>query len=704
MTEGIIVSKTLVKYSILSLWLLMTILPLPARAQRPIEENNDQIQSGQDLSLADLGYETITISHKQQSKSKTFILNLPSNFAIKETGNYLELVIGHAPPIPDKLSTISARFNNVPLDIIVLDETNAEPTPYRFDLTNTPPIVGRNELKIYLDVGDICEGGGARVDAVIYNTSYFHLAYDPIEYTPDLALYPTPFYENSYQSNEVFFILPDHLSATDLSAAATIAAGLGKFSAGQVKLAVALDSQLTNEIRTQHHLILIGQERENCLLSPSNLPLIQETPDLSETQGVIHELVSPWNRFKMILVVTGSSNKGILKASQALNRELRFPGMRGPIAVVEAVTPPPDDESQIQDIDMTLESLGYRDDTVYGVAPQEQRYGFWMPPAWNLIEEPQLVLSFRHSEIVDPELSSLSVYLNKTPVGSVLLNAENAYDGLLEAPLPSWKLQSGRNEIKVSIEMNIRGAKGDKCFKLGSDDQVWTTIYKNSYIHLPIHPQKVQPDLAFFPYPFTQWPNLDDLILVLPDNPQAQDLTAMLRLAAMFGSTTQGNYLTVQAMTASELSEADRQDKNLVVFGQPGENPLIQELNEWLPQPFDKDTNTLQPAIDSVVLVQDPERSVGLIQELPLPWNAERTGLILTGTTGQGVALAYETLLSRSNELSGNIAATESLTGTIHTSFRQAGPADATTEEEEQKVEGVGLNTEHLVQLAEQWW
>jgi hypothetical protein len=51
----------------------------------------------------------------------------------------------------------------------------------------------------------------------------------------DLALYPVPFFERPLEYPPVYFVLPDNPSTTDLSAAATIAAGLGKSSNGEIR-------------------------------------------------------------------------------------------------------------------------------------------------------------------------------------------------------------------------------------------------------------------------------------------------------------------------------------------------------------------------------------------------------------------------------------------------------------------------------------
>ena len=682
--------KTVAKW-LITLTLLVTIWPNHAEAQEPTG------QTSKDLTFADLGHGAYTIS--TTGEEKYFHLYLPSNLVLKEEGHYLDLILSHVPPVPDKLTTLSVYLNRTPLAVITLSEENAEPTVFHFDLPGSIFQVGDdNYLSVKLDSGERCGVRGAAVDAFISEDSRFHLEYSQVPYPADLALYPVPFYEHSFDPQTVYFVLPDPPSATDLSAAATISAGLGKLSAGQVRLAAVRDSQLTPEIRDQHHLIIIGKKGTNGLLNQLVLPLSLEESNLSKGQGVIEELVSPWNPLRMILVVSGLSDAGVSKASLALNRESHFLGMRGPVSIVTAVTPPPPLEQRATDIDSTLAVLGYEDQVVCGTLPVYLEYRFYMPFSWSMMEEPRFVLSFSHSEIIDPKLSSIDVGLNGVPLSSALLNEENINNGLLEIELPAWRIEPGRNKINVSIEMNLIEAE-DKCIFMDSC-HLWTVINSNSYIHLPVTSLEVEPSLDLFSYPFSQNPDLDDLALVLPDDPQAGDLKGMLDLALMLGDTARGDYLTVEVVTAGDLTETMRKERQLIVLGQPTANALIQELNEWLPQPFEKGTNLLRPEINSVTFVQDPERDAGLIQELASPWNPEKTVLVITGTTGEGVSMAYEMLLFGAWSLAGNVAVVENSFGPVYSYETRT----LTLAQESQTVEKVDVDSALRTRLAERWW
>jgi hypothetical protein len=511
----------------------------------------------------------------------------------------------------------------------------------------------------------------------------------------DLALYPIPFLEQPFQYRPVYFVLPQHPSTTDLSAAATIAAGLGKFSNGAIRLASVLDTQISSDIRRNHHLVVIGRKGKNRLLAHLDLPLRLDDPAFSDEQGVIQECVSPWNPMRMILVVTGLSDEGLFKASQALNRESHLLSMKGPAAIVEAIFPPEPVESRQPDVDFTVADLGYEKEVVYGTGSHTIGYHFHVPVGFAVNEAPRFTLYFDHARTASPTRSCLTVRLNGVPIHSALLNENNASKGALEARIPAHLIRLGHNEVRVTIEMDV----DDEAQRLSLDaEQLWTAIHSHSSFHLPFTAQDVEPSLDLFPYPFNERPSLSGLLLILPDRPQQLDYDLMLKVAAGLGAVDRGDFLTLNVTTADLVTQEDRQDKDFLLIGRPSVHSLITELNEELPQSFEPGSDLLHPDLDSVVCRQDPSRSIGLIEELAAPWDPERTILVLTGTTDEGVVLASTTLLSRSDALAGNVVFTERSVGIRAVDTRSL-PSTPVSQAQEPDV-----NQSLLLQLGERWW
>ena len=603
-----------------------------------------------DVTFEQLGYDTFQMPG---TMTKWIDLYLPHYFRPYSDRSYLDLIISHIPSEPDKPCVLRVRLNGTLVAEIVLSPENAEPTTYRIDFDGATLAPGRNQLSIFVDNGATCYESGASINVSVYGSSLFHLEYSLAQHPADLALYPIPFFEQSFEHDPVCFVLPHDPSVADLSAAGTIAAGLGKASHGEVPLVAALDTEIPDDIRDSHHLIVVGKEGTNRLLDQLSLPLPLDDPTLFGEQGVIQALVSPWTPMRRILIVTGRSDEGLSRASQALNQEEYLAMMRGSAAIVQPVPSLEPDESLDRVVEFSVADLGYEEEVFYGTRPRTLRYRFYMPLGFAFNGTPRLTLYFGHARTTSPTRSSLNVYLNSVPIRSALLDDRNASGGILDINLPTSLIDPGSNEIRIDIDMNLDDQ--DRCLFLDSET-VWTVFYSHSYFYLPFSPLELEPSLDLFLYPFNKRPNLSGLLLILPDRPGQFDYDLMVQVAAGLGAADRGDSLALGVTTAELVTPEDLEDMDLFLIGRPSVHSLIAELNDSLPQPFELSSDLPRLWLDPAIYVQDPSRSIGFIEELPAPWDPERMILVLTGTTDEGVALASTALFSRSDALTGDVA------------------------------------------------
>ena len=606
-----------------------------------------------DLTFEELGYNTFQMTGET---TRLVDLYLPRHFVPHSDGSTLDLTISHVPSEPAKPCALLVELNGSLVAEIALSPENAAKTTYRIDLTDVPIVSGRNQLSISVDNGETCYVEGASISVTVYESSVFHLRYSLAQHPADLALYPAPFFEQSFEHDPVCFVLPHDPSAADLSAAGTVAAGLGKASDGQVPLVAALDTQIPEDVRDSHHLIVVGKQGTNRLLDQLSLPVRLDDPALSSEQGVVQTLISPWNPMRTILVITGQSDEGLSLASQALNQEGYLARMRGSAAIVQPVSSPKPAASRERVVEFTLADLGYGEEVFYGTRLHTLRYRFYMPLGFAFTEEPRFTLYLSHARTVSPVASPLNVYLNGVPIRSVLLDGRTASGRILEIILPSSLIHAGRNELRIDVEMNLEGE--DRCLFLDSE-HVWMAVYSHSYFYLPFTPQDLEPSLDLFLYPFNKRANLGGLLLILPDQPGQFDYDLMLQVAADLGAADRGDALALGVTTAGLVTPDDLQDRDLFLIGRPSVHTSIAELNDSLPQPFEPSSDLPRQRFDSVIYVQDPSWSVGLVEELAAPWDPERMILVLTGTTDEGVALASTVVFSQSAALAGNVAFVE---------------------------------------------
>lgn len=702
--------------SLAVVWLLL-LGQMPPAAAQPLRQDIEPTTL--DLTFLDLGYTDQVL--RASGAFTEYSLYMPQNFQLGDE-SYVEVIFSYSiigGVIPAELKV---SLNDIPLggdsflqekSLEGSDEDGVAPSSeetlarsntrrIRLSLGKTALKTGHNRLEITLDTNETCGFYEPQVEVIIYAISYFHLVYDTPPLMPDLQVYPYPFYEYTFRPSQVYVVLPREPSAADLSAAATVSAGLGRLAESEKRLTItsSLDIALTPQIRDNHNLIVIGQPGRNRLLGQLPLPLDELSREIEPDDGVLQILPSPWNLARAILVVTGQSELALYRASAALHRPSFLPGLHGQASIVKELLPPPLAPSTRLIIDRTFDQLGYEDKTLYGIVARQVRYDFYLPHAWEMLEPARLFLSFSHSPLIDPANSTLDVYLNDIPIGGTLLDQTNQTKGLLAVEIPNWLLKPGKNRLYIQVEMHFFE---EYCID-NNDPRAWTVIFKNSYLHLPLVAVHEGPEQAVFPSPFDGEGHYEETVFVVSDRMTAGQRDALLRLAAYLGASSENQYLALRVLRASELSEEIQAQKHLIIVGRPSRNPLFQEqaIAKALPQPFEAGTDILIPRHDTVVVQQMPDWSIGLLQTFPSPWNPERRILAVTGTTDESVAWSLQALTSSSRELAGNLIVV-GVDGVLYTlnvheaSAQQMPPVEA-------GVVRVGEDTEWWLTLAEKWW
>jgi len=394
---------------------------------------------------------------------------------------------------------------------------------------------------------------------------------------------------------------------------------------------------------------LSGSDLVEAVSPDSGYFFVQGERAVPENDGIVQELVSPWDQARAILVITGLSEEAVYQASQALGGESRFPGMEGAFALVQAVRPPADLAPRSQATDLTFADLGYEDEVVRSVS-EEASYYFYVPVGWRLTEDAYLDLRFSHSRLIDYSTSFLSVLFNGQPVATIALSDQTSLDGQLRVGLPP-SLESPGRANKVAVQTSLRLA--DECAQVDR----WLLISSASLLHLD-HGQEDTGflNLGLYPYPFDGQSDLADVLFVLPSEPQVEEWEAALRLAVVLGSAAGGPDLAPAVTLQDAEPPMELGDYHLVVIGRPSRNAMLAQFNAQLPQPFQPGSDEIEQRIDKVVFRLPPGLSLGLVELMPSPWNEGRAFLAVTGTAAEGVRWAVDALTALRWALDGNLA------------------------------------------------
>ena len=310
--------------------------------------------------------------------STSFLFALPADWKLT-AGAELNLalavsfnVIGQvqsasSTPIANSLAvaggTLSVSFNNVLLGVLPLNQLGEVQgtLPIPVNAFVSPQSNGDMGIRFVLDSRTACSAN-QQMNVTIHTSSQFLLPHDLVPLSTSLANFPQPIYQGSFIPDSALVVIPDQPSSSDLQEAMTVAAGLGNLSNNKLVLDMTTVSQLTPDQKSANHLVFVGKAASLPTLQQLQLPVPSsagqlQTTGSSQDDGLIEMINSPWSTNHVILVVSGNTDQGALKAAQAVTtRNLlsnRFPN----VAVIQNIQTAP--ASAPQPVDQTLTVMGY---------------------------------------------------------------------------------------------------------------------------------------------------------------------------------------------------------------------------------------------------------------------------------------------------------------------------------------------------------
>lgn len=522
---------------------------------------------------------------------------------------------------------------------------------------------GRHVITLFLDAGYDCNDSSRHTSVVVSSASHFTIPYTEQSPTLDLTSLPRPIFQrDSIFPVNTTIVVPDAPSAQEMQAALTTAASFGRMSGGNMSVSLVPMSQITPEMRTESQLIFVGKSSALSLLQGVALPSpIQSNKfaaaGMQADDGVVQLAVSPWNTGRAMLVVSGNSDAGVIKAAQAVsNQNLQTIGKHD-LALVADVSPfannTPSDSVVPRDT-RTFSELGYSILSMSGVGRSDSFVRFTIPPGYTATDDSYLDMTFNHSGLLDFSRSGLTVFMNGNSIGSVQLSKDTASTNTERIRIPVSTLTTGTNELQFEVDL----APLSQCSLLDFGN-LWLSILPESILHLPLQPATAGTttlrDLSSFPFPFASDPTLSNLGFVLPkSNPSAWNTAA--QIASHIGNDSAGALFNMGVAFDGAVADDFKTGHNLIVIGLPSETKLLADINDSLPAPFEKGTNVAVIKGQQVSYRFPANTDLGYLELLNSPWNADRMILAVVGSTPAGVTQAGTALTDAGllNRIRGN--------------------------------------------------
>lgn len=657
-----------VTFIVLTLFLFsLLVVNIPAAAALGIQSQTIDT-AGDVFTFEKLGYaERVMVSPYD---SDQIFFGVPSNWALAPgteitlrfnyASNRVSSSIDGVGGLPG--GTLRVSFNGVTLRSIILSATGniVETIPIPEEALAAKSVDGRHRISFLFDSRFDCDNSASNSSLIISSSSSIDLKHNIVPITPDLTIFPRPLYQaDSIIPSLVTIIVPDAPTEAEMRAALSVSAGLGALTNGRMQYSLAPAAQFSEAKKADTNVILIGLPKNLAVLQDVSVPNPLQNGEwvlegMQPDDGLVQMAVSPWNQSNAVVVVSGNSEAGLIKAAQAVSAGNVVPTGRPDVSVISAVNP-----FSISDIipqDQTLFSLGYENKPLGGF---EGTYASFFFPASSdqvLSIGGYIDIIVSRADLLDFERSGIKVSLNRNFVGSIKFTDGADQITTTRLSLLPGTIRRGNNLLEIYSDL----VPVYDCYSpdLSGNSVVISGL---TNIHMPVGGQQVALNslinLNDYPSMFTSYRNLDDVAFILAKNdPTGWDMAS--KIAFDIGATASIPVANLEAVYGDAVPQSIRDERSLILVGRASNLPIIADLNDKLPAPFEPGSDeATQPSL-LVNYRLLPGVSVGYLQIIPSPWNDDNFILLVSGNTESGVPMAGEKLISSefSSQLAGNFS------------------------------------------------
>ncbi|MEH1998214.1 MAG: cellulose biosynthesis cyclic di-GMP-binding regulatory protein BcsB [Nostoc sp.] len=261
-------------------------------------------------------------------------------------GSSMNLMYSYGPQLNPRTSALEVLLDGVFIGGARLDSESGET---RKNLkVNLPEnlIKPNSKLQVFFrmsprepfDKQNCLQPPDQQLTGTVHSDTSFDLKREISTQLPDLNLLKFGFPFTAPQDlSQTAIVVPQIPSKTDILTLLAFSERLGRLSqADAVKLEVYTPDALPTKVRKNDHLVGIGTREEfpfpevfnssgfnlNQAFSRSSAYAAVQTPQ--DTQGMIKQIISPWNSDRVVLALTSQTETGLERVRQVLNQDSWF--------------------------------------------------------------------------------------------------------------------------------------------------------------------------------------------------------------------------------------------------------------------------------------------------------------------------------------------------------------------------------------------
>jgi len=569
------------------------------------------------------------------------------------TGAILHLIYSYSPALLPAISQLKVLVNGEVAATLPVPHEQAGMLVAR-DISIDPRFITEfNHLNVQL-IGHYtqqCEDpANSSLWATVSNASSLDLTYASLTSKPDLAALPQPFFDRrDVRRLELPFVFPAKPGAETLEAAGIVASWFGALAGYRG----ALFPAQVDEAPLSGNAVIFATADQR----PAGVTI----PAISGPTIAVVDREAP-ARGKLLLVL-GRNEAELKTAAKALGvGQSVLSGDSATITQLNELGPRvPYDAPNWLPTNRPVrfgELAEARDLTVSGYDADAVRVNLRVPPdlfMWHTKGAP-IDLRYRYTVRPTPDRSSLNVSINDGFVQSLPIPAKPAsmFDlgRYFSTILPDKSadarhtvyipplLLTPRAQLRLHFYYDIPNT-GECHGRLL--ENVVGSIDPNSTIDLSSFPHYMAlPDLAAFAnsgFPFTRMADLSETAVILPNDADSSDYSLYLLEMGRMGASTGYPATGVTVATADQVDQFA--DKDLLIFGGPGRQPLLQRWAKSMPFSSDGDTRTFELS-DIVFRLEDWWHGERGVERAPA-----RADLSLVSSNGAALLTGFESPLQK---------------------------------------------------------
>ncbi|MFL9867590.1 cellulose biosynthesis cyclic di-GMP-binding regulatory protein BcsB [Paraburkholderia fungorum] len=569
------------------------------------------------------------------------------------TGAVLHLVYSYSPALLANISQLKVLVNGEVAATLPVPREQAGMLVAR-DVSIDPRFITEfNHLNVQL-IGHYttsCEDpANSSLWATVSNASSLDLTYASLASKPDLAALPQPFFDRrDVRRLELPFVFPQKPGAGTLEAGGIVASWFGALAGYR---GAVFPAQLDNAPLSGNAVVFATDDQR-----PAGVTI----PAISGPTIAVVDREAP-ARGKLLLVL-GRTEAELKTAARALG--IGQNTLTGPSATItrlnELAPRAPYDAPNWLPTNRPVrfgELADPRDLTVSGYDADAVRVNLRVPPDLFMWHTKGAPIDLRYRYTVRPlrDRSSLNISVNDGFVQSLPIPAESASifelshyfarvlpDRTAEARRTVYVaplLLTPRAQVRLHFYYDIPNT-GECHGRLL--ENVVGSIDPNSTIDLSSFPHYMAlPDLAAFAnsgFPFTRMADLSETAVILPDEADSSDYSLYLLTMGRMGAST--GY-PVNGVTVGTADDVDKYaSKDLLIFGAPGKQPLLQRWAKSMPFSSDGDSRTFSLS-DVVFKLEDWWHGERGVERSPA-----RADLTLVSSNGDALLTGFESPLQK---------------------------------------------------------